>query len=177
MLLMGFVDLGFVGSRFTWSNRRSGMANIRERIDRGIANLQWRVTFPDARIQHSIVLPIQTIDLLFLCFLVKRKGWQRISSFNHSGLGIKVVLGLWRKLGEAILVVIHLGLCSKRSKQLEGHYKSGINSGNIQESISRIKGVLEIIQDSVPSDESLCMVNNLLLALDEQLYQEEYLWK
>lgn len=41
---MGFVDLGFEGSRFTWCNKRLGSANIRERLDRGISNVLggWR---------------------------------------------------------------------------------------------------------------------------------------
>ncbi|KAB1225193.1 hypothetical protein CJ030_MR1G016593 [Morella rubra] len=36
MQSMGLVDLGFLGSRFTWCNKRPGLANIRERLDRGI---------------------------------------------------------------------------------------------------------------------------------------------
>ena len=33
------VDLGFVGNRYTWSNKRWGRDSIRERLDRGIANI------------------------------------------------------------------------------------------------------------------------------------------
>jgi len=32
------VELGFVGNHFTWSNHRSRRDNIRERLDRGLAN-------------------------------------------------------------------------------------------------------------------------------------------
>jgi hypothetical protein len=35
------VDLGFVGNKFTWSNCRMGRENIRERLDRGLANQSW----------------------------------------------------------------------------------------------------------------------------------------
>lgn len=38
MQSLGFVDLGFAGSKFTWCNRRPGFANIQERLDRGISN-------------------------------------------------------------------------------------------------------------------------------------------
>jgi hypothetical protein len=46
------VDLGFVGNRFTWSNHRLGHANIRERLDRGLANHGWMQLFPNAIINH-----------------------------------------------------------------------------------------------------------------------------
>lgn len=45
----GLVDLGFNSNPFTWNNGRLGAANIRERLDRGIANQAWRV-FPNASI-------------------------------------------------------------------------------------------------------------------------------
>jgi hypothetical protein len=57
------VDLGFVGNRFTWSNHRSGKDNIRERLDRGLANQDWIQIFPNSLINrfpasHSDHCPI-----------------------------------------------------------------------------------------------------------------------
>ena len=46
------VDLGYVGNRFTSSNRRWGRNSIRERLDRGIANINWRLAFPRAVVYH-----------------------------------------------------------------------------------------------------------------------------
>jgi hypothetical protein len=37
----GLVDLGFAGNPFTWCNQRQGHANIKERLDRGLASLSW----------------------------------------------------------------------------------------------------------------------------------------
>ena len=34
MMNLGAIDLGFIGPSFTWSNRREGLTNIRERLDR-----------------------------------------------------------------------------------------------------------------------------------------------
>lgn len=48
----GLIDLGFTGHQFTWNNKRSGGANIQERLDRGFGNGQWRLLFPQAFIQH-----------------------------------------------------------------------------------------------------------------------------
>lgn len=41
------IDLGFKGSRFTWTNNR-----IKERLDRGFCNSAWRTLFPEAFIKH-----------------------------------------------------------------------------------------------------------------------------
>ena len=38
---VGAIDLGFNGPRFTWSNKIIGLANIRERLDRGLCNVDW----------------------------------------------------------------------------------------------------------------------------------------
>uniref|UniRef100_A0A2N9IE03 Reverse transcriptase domain-containing protein n=1 Tax=Fagus sylvatica TaxID=28930 RepID=A0A2N9IE03_FAGSY len=46
------VDLGFVGNKFTWTNRRWGRHAIRERLDRGIANFDWRLAFSRASVYH-----------------------------------------------------------------------------------------------------------------------------
>ena len=34
----GAIDLGFIGSRFMWSNKREGLANIKERLDKAVCN-------------------------------------------------------------------------------------------------------------------------------------------
>lgn len=49
------MDLGFEGSRFTWQNSRSGLATIRERLDRSMANNEWR-TIPHTHSDHHPIL-------------------------------------------------------------------------------------------------------------------------
>ena len=49
---VGAIDLGFRGPRFTWSNKRVRWANIRERLDRGLCNVEWQSLFPKAGIKH-----------------------------------------------------------------------------------------------------------------------------
>lgn len=44
----GLVDLGCQGNPFTWVNGRVGQAHIRERLDRGISNGEWRLFFSRA---------------------------------------------------------------------------------------------------------------------------------
>ena len=38
---LGLVDLRFVGNPFTWCNNRQGFATIKERLDKGLASLDW----------------------------------------------------------------------------------------------------------------------------------------
>uniref|UniRef100_A0A2N9H629 Reverse transcriptase domain-containing protein n=1 Tax=Fagus sylvatica TaxID=28930 RepID=A0A2N9H629_FAGSY len=52
MFELGAVDLGFSGNKFTWTNKRWGKNAIKERLDRGIANMSWRLKFPKATIYH-----------------------------------------------------------------------------------------------------------------------------
>ena len=48
----GLIDMMFSGNPFTWSNKRAGLANIKERLDRAFANDRWRFLFPRATIYH-----------------------------------------------------------------------------------------------------------------------------
>lgn len=48
----GLIDMGFGRCAFTWNNRRSGLANIQERLDRGFANAEWRIMILNASIKH-----------------------------------------------------------------------------------------------------------------------------
>ena len=48
----GFIDLGFVGPRFTWSKHFSDGHSIWERLDRDLANNNWFHMFPGSRVHH-----------------------------------------------------------------------------------------------------------------------------
>nr|XP_023872064.1 uncharacterized protein LOC111984679 [Quercus suber]POE86237.1 hypothetical protein CFP56_07045 [Quercus suber] len=52
MFEFGAIDLGYSGSKFTWAKGRWGNASIKRRLDRGIANISWRLAFPKAAISH-----------------------------------------------------------------------------------------------------------------------------
>lgn len=47
-----WVDLGFHNPRFTWTNGRKGLANIKERLDRVWCNVDWHSLFTAANIHH-----------------------------------------------------------------------------------------------------------------------------
>ncbi|KAA3466274.1 reverse transcriptase [Gossypium australe] len=45
-------DVGFSGTWFTWDRGNFAATNIRERLDRGVANEGWRTLFPTGMIYH-----------------------------------------------------------------------------------------------------------------------------
>ncbi|GMI64370.1 hypothetical protein HRI_000106300 [Hibiscus trionum] len=48
----GLDDLGFTGQWFTWEKGKFSNTNIRERLDRGVANGAWWELFPDYKVAH-----------------------------------------------------------------------------------------------------------------------------
>ncbi|XP_019186483.1 PREDICTED: uncharacterized protein LOC109181186 [Ipomoea nil] len=55
----GLIDLGFLGTKFTWM-RGTNQASFRgARLDRGLCNADWKIMFPDSLIEH---LPIHNSD-------------------------------------------------------------------------------------------------------------------
>ena len=45
-------DLGFVGLPWTYNNNQGGSRNVRVRLDRGVANTDLQLNFPEASITH-----------------------------------------------------------------------------------------------------------------------------
>jgi hypothetical protein len=49
-------DLGYRGPKFTWSNCKDGINFIKERLDRGVANAEWRDFFPNSKVVVEAIL-------------------------------------------------------------------------------------------------------------------------
>ena len=48
----GFMDLGYVGLKFTWVRHFENGNSIWERLDRGLATNWWFLKFPGSRVHH-----------------------------------------------------------------------------------------------------------------------------
>lgn len=44
--------MGYQGPAYTWSNKKEGNANIAQRLDRVLVNLQWHVKYPNSSVFH-----------------------------------------------------------------------------------------------------------------------------
>lgn len=47
-----FLDMGFSGQPYTWTNSQTGSGRILERIDRAWCTKEWRILFPYAVVIH-----------------------------------------------------------------------------------------------------------------------------
>ncbi|KAA3487354.1 reverse transcriptase [Gossypium australe] len=48
------INVGYSGNWFTWERGNLRETNIRECLDRGVANMNWMSMFPEASIQHLV---------------------------------------------------------------------------------------------------------------------------
>ncbi|XP_026419902.1 uncharacterized protein LOC113315873 [Papaver somniferum] len=55
----GLMDLGFIGSNYTWSNRTEGKGYRRARIDFALHNALWKMQYPNSKLHH---LPFRASD-------------------------------------------------------------------------------------------------------------------
>ncbi|KAL5554917.1 hypothetical protein UlMin_037153 [Ulmus minor] len=45
-------DLGYKGPQFTWNNKSVGTKNTQERLDRMVAQAEWKYMFPNYQVYH-----------------------------------------------------------------------------------------------------------------------------
>jgi hypothetical protein len=63
---LGFINMRFVGNPFTWTNKRPARANVKERLDRALANADWRILFPNAKVKHFPIIKSDHAPILLL---------------------------------------------------------------------------------------------------------------
>ncbi|MQL90737.1 hypothetical protein Taro_023319 [Colocasia esculenta] len=51
----GLFDAGYIGPAFTWSNKRTGNAEVRARLDRALYNASWQDSMPGTPVAESEV--------------------------------------------------------------------------------------------------------------------------
>ena len=80
-------DLGYLGNEFTWERSRGSPTWIQERLDRGLANQDWRAMFPAATVT---VLEASTSDHLPILLELKRKLYvPKTHRFHFENMWIK----------------------------------------------------------------------------------------
>ena len=69
----GLKEVGFVGPIFTWLYQRRDGMQIRERLDRALASLDWHSLFPSAKVFHNTSSVSDHNPLVLHFFLVQKR--------------------------------------------------------------------------------------------------------
>jgi hypothetical protein len=81
------MDLGFIGSEFTWSNNREDESLVRVRLDRGVASQNWQTLFPNATVNHITFVNSDHMALLMdmtPCQQQPRRKKHKMFRFDHT---------------------------------------------------------------------------------------------
>ena len=70
----GLLDLGFHGLRFTWTNKNPvWQCNIKEHLDRGLGNAEWKIQFPKTEVHHLPRVKSEHCPILLITDPMDRK--------------------------------------------------------------------------------------------------------
>ncbi|GLT54477.1 hypothetical protein SLA2020_276710 [Shorea laevis] len=174
----GLVDLGFVGNPYTWSNKRQGLANIKERLDRSFANQEWIHLFPEAKVCH---LPAITSDHNPILISSNGTASHLPKPFKFEAFWVRdpscfqIIATSWFPsiVGSAAFAL------TKKWAATKGALKvwNLTQYGNIQCAIKKIGAEIDVLQQSTPSQENIDLEISLQSKLQEQFLREETLWQ
>ncbi|XP_026448625.1 DNA-(apurinic or apyrimidinic site) lyase-like [Papaver somniferum] len=99
----GLMDLGFTGSKHTWTNKTNEKGHKRARIDLDLLNSNWIRDYPDSRLLH---LPFLGSDHCPLLLLTESKSvkHRNVWKFRDVGLWIKMLWVLLLVRGTNLLI-------------------------------------------------------------------------
>ena len=175
---VGAIDLGFNGPWFTWSNRRIGLANIRERLDRGLCNVDWQSMFPKANVRHPTT-PNSDHNPILLDTHLETHGGSRpfrfVTMWVKNGSSVDVVQGAWDIPVEGLQDFKFVKKCHRTKKDLISWNRSIF--GFAKSRIRAIEDKLKLVQELEPTQEKLAIEATLSLELNDWLEREEIKWK
>jgi exonuclease III len=175
---LGAVDLGFAGNKFTWSNRRWGKGSIRERLDRGICNSEWRLLFPKAVILHLGAINSDHCPLLLdsnpTDYLMPRP-FRFVVAWLRDPRCFEVIRLAWKKV---FYGCSGLKLCRKQRATTSALKRWNKDEFSYcQTRISELTSQIEVIQSKEVSVTNARIEANLQSELNEWLTHNDLIWK
>ena len=70
----GLIDLGAMGPIFTWCRKIQGMNVVSKRLDRALANIDWRARFSEAFVENLTHLHSNHYLILVRCRGIAEQG-------------------------------------------------------------------------------------------------------
>ncbi|KAA3482032.1 reverse transcriptase [Gossypium australe] len=168
------MDIGFSGVWYTWERGNLPETNIRERLDRGVANNKWMNLFPLGNIHHLTYSTSDHCPLLINSDKVSRFSGERNFHFEVWWMMEKslepTLKDIWESSIESLmdkLRNLQIGL-SKWAHTIKG------KKGEIQK---RLTKELEILMKEDRDDETLSKIIDTKIHLNMEIEKDEMYWE
>ncbi|XP_019163454.1 PREDICTED: uncharacterized protein LOC109159798 [Ipomoea nil] len=168
------MDLGMLGSRFTWERGRGTEAWVEERLDRAVATAEWSDIFEEAEVENLLTFTSDHNAIFLSLEMLNIRGGRKAFKFESAwildeGCG-KVVEQVWRR-SSGELFHQRIAECGR---QLSRWGKEYYNKFGTQ--AKKLRNILEVLRDARDQQS----VNEYMLIEGELLTimrQEEIFWK
>lgn len=171
------IDLEFKGQGYMWTNNQGGTDNIRERLDRAVANVDWRDLFPYAQVFHDLILGSESSDhaplIVNVCIPLKKVPYRFKfeSMWSTSEERGEIIKGAWNPNHSGSM---QFGLVQKLAKCRDALKVWGKKSfGNNLEKIKELKSQLSYVQNKVFSEDDFQKEKAIKEELEMALLREE----
>ena len=148
------MDLGFEGSKFTWSKHFDSGVSIWERLDRCVVNNSWFMRFRGSRVYHLSCTSTDHIPIFISLSGLNSPIWKKNFRFEQMWLSNlsceEVVVLAWGSGSDGSLVGNILSKVEKCGKEL-GQWEKNV-FGNIRMELNRLK-------KSLAKEERVAMVS------------------
>ncbi|KAL7186742.1 hypothetical protein ACSBR2_028466 [Camellia fascicularis] len=168
------MDLEFNGAPYTWSNNQLRENNIRERLDRAVATIDWRALYSCAQVFHEVQVGSDHCPIILNCCLPLKK-IPRLFKFetmwSTSPDCVELIRSKWASdvSGSNMFQLVHkLKECRSGLKEW-----SKLTFGNNKICIAQLKSELSKLQAQSPTDENLQLQGQLKTELECVLAREE----
>lgn len=177
----GLIDLGAHGPKWTWNNKRVGMANIKERLDRFLANTQWCSRFPNAQVIH---LPYYDSNHRVLLIdlepkrIFKPRPYRLEDVWTEDSRFTEVVKKAWNfnPVNGIQQNYFHSVDQFQKDPKIWNKKVFGNLNANIEKSLQELNEAQSKF-DSNPTDSNKAYMNNCLSVYLNFLRMEEIFWK
>jgi hypothetical protein len=175
---LGLIDMGFIGNQYTWTNKRPAKANVKEMLDRALANTDWRILFPNAKVKHFPIIKSDHAPILLLTqgdLYSYPKPFKFEAAWTRDSTSNKIISLAWnQQLLGSLAFKLSTKLKEVKKKLKEWNKET---FGNIHYKLNQVKSYLSKLQKLEPSESNLTTKENLKANYNELLAREEILWK
>ncbi|CAM8953758.1 unnamed protein product [Rhodiola kirilowii] len=170
-------DIDFRGAQFTYSNKRKGVWETKARLDRAIANEEWKRQFPKAEVSHGVSGCSDHSPLVIKWKIYGKTSRLKMFIFEpmwlrHSEYG-ETMRKIWgEKARNTHRLTDCLQVCAEGLKAWnERHFVK------VKSKIKELQGELSRLQDKERTEEVIKQEVEVTRDLDEWFLREELFWK